>query len=65
MPRSRALLHLDLLPNVSRQEVIMQFRILPRQFHPGKYTTFKPFLKEEGIKKFKIIANAREYLLNQ
>ena len=65
MSRRSALLHLDLPPNASRREVIMQFRMLSRQFHPDKWNASKPFSKEEGIEKFKIIANAREFLLEQ
>ena len=64
MTRRSALLHLDLLPNASRREVIIQFRILSRQFHPDKWNTSKPFSKKEGIEKFKTIANAREFLLD-
>ena len=63
--RRKALLQLDLPPNASRREVIMQFRTLSRQFHPDKCNASKPFSKEEEIEKFKIIANAREFLLEQ
>ena len=64
MTKTTALRHLDLLINKTRREFIMKFRILSRSYHPEKWHSSKSFSKEEGIERFKIIANARDYLLD-
>ena len=66
MPFSRAnafrVLGVD--QNASRREIVMSFRLLSRRFHPDKWSADLPFNMEEGVEKFKEIANARDLLLD-
>ena len=47
----------------SRHEIILNFRILSRRFHPSKWYEGLSFSKEEGTEKFKEIANAQDLSL--
>ena len=49
--------------SASRREIVLSFRMLSRRFHPDEWTPDFPFSIEEGIEKFKEIANAREMLI--
>ena len=46
MTKTNALRLLDLPINATRREVIMQFRILSRSYHPDKWSPSKSFSKE-------------------
>ena len=62
LTRALACSHLSLPYNASRREIITQFRILSRTYHPDKWNNSRPFTISEGVEKFQIIANAKEYL---
>ena len=59
-----ALNYLELKTNASHREIILQFRMLSRKYHPDKWNPSRNFSKEEGLEKFKCIANARDFLLD-
>ena len=60
---SITLLQLLLSYNASQREIIIQFRILSRTWYSDKWNSSKSFSKEEGDEKFKVIANSREFLI--
>ena len=61
--KSSALTVLQLHPKATRREIILQYRNLARTYHPDKWNKDKPFDKREGSERFKLIANARDFLL--
>ena len=61
--RKEALQTLRLSNYATTREIILQFRILARRYHPDKWDTSKPFSKEKAAENFKAIANAKELLL--
>ena len=62
--KSEAFRTLRLNNSATTREIILQFRILARRYHPDKWNEPKFFSKEEAIEKFKAIANAKELLLD-
>ena len=59
LTRSLAYSHLSLPHNATRREIITQFRILSRTYHPDKWNTSRSFTKAESVKKFQMIANTK------
>ena len=62
LTRANAFRVLGVDKNASRREIIMSFRLLSRRFHPDEWSADLPFSMEEGVEKFKEIANAQDLL---
>ena len=61
--RASALRTLQLHTKATRREVVLQYRHLARTYHSDKWNENKPFSRDDSAEMFKLIANARDFLL--